>query len=204
MCPCDIVTHITNIMTNLLKGICMRNDWKDVPSYEDYLQVTSDGKVRRKAFSIIVNRKKQTPYRQAYPSKEYSPVKSKEGYWYIHPVINRKRRKIFIHRLVGWAFVPGYKDGLCINHINGRKTDNRAENLEWITLAENNKHARETGLTDTSGERSSSAKLTSKQVRIIRSMLRKGVTSHSIANLLGLSPTTIYFIKTGVRWQSVT
>ncbi len=39
-----------------------------------------------------------------------------------------------------------------INHKNGDKRDNRAENLEWVTMARNNRHARETGLNRQHGE----------------------------------------------------
>jgi len=48
-----------------------------------------------------------------------------------------------IHRLVAKAFCPGYRDGLVVNHIDGDKHNNRAENLEWCTQQENVRHARE-------------------------------------------------------------
>lgn len=51
-----------------------------------------------------------------------------------------------VHQLVGEAFVPGYEPGLDIDHKNGKKWDNRAENLEWCTRSENVKRAFEMGL----------------------------------------------------------
>lgn len=54
---------------------------------------------------------------------------------------------VSIHRLVAMAFVPPYR-GDCVNHINGQKYDNRAENLEWCTYSHNTQHAYDTGLID--------------------------------------------------------
>ena len=54
----------------------------------------------------------------------------------------------FVHRLVATAFVPGWRKGLQVNHKNGVKTDNRAENLEWVTASENHRHSRDVLLVD--------------------------------------------------------
>ena len=51
-----------------------------------------------------------------------------------------------VHILVAEAFVPGYEPGLDVDHKNGKKWDNRAENLQWCTRGENVKRAYEMGL----------------------------------------------------------
>lgn len=50
------------------------------------------------------------------------------------------------HRLVAMAFVPNPLGLPCINHIDGNKRNNAADNLEWVTFAENTAHAIRTGL----------------------------------------------------------
>jgi len=62
---------------------------------------------------------------------------SQHGY----PVIGVNGRPIFVHRCVALAFCKGYEEGLHVNHKDGRKRNNRPENLEWVTNAENVRHA---------------------------------------------------------------
>ncbi|MDH5099776.1 NUMOD4 motif-containing HNH endonuclease [Lactobacillus kefiranofaciens] len=50
---------------------------------------------------------------------------------------NIKKKHFNIHRLVALAFVPGHFDGAVVNHKNENKLDNRAQNLEWVTVRSN-------------------------------------------------------------------
>lgn len=52
----------------------------------------------------------------------------------------------FLHRLLGFAFVPNQQDKKYINHKNGKKWDYTLSNLEWCDHCENVKHAYSTGL----------------------------------------------------------
>ena len=70
----------------------------------------------------------------------------KLGYAYVHLTVNGKDVFNRVHRLVADEFVPNPGNKREVNHINGIKTDNRAENLEWCTRTENLSHAYKTGL----------------------------------------------------------
>lgn len=51
------------------------------------------------------------------------------------------KKRFFIHRLVALHFCKGYQEDLIVNHKDGNKLNNIAENLEWVTHSENDLHA---------------------------------------------------------------
>ena len=64
----------------------------------------------------------------------------KGGYKRIWLYVDGKSKEVLIHRLVAQTFIPNPCDKPQVNHKNGDKTDNRVDNLEWVTASENELH----------------------------------------------------------------
>lgn len=112
-----------------------------------------------------------------------------------------------MHRLVAELFIPNPLNKPCVNHINGHKTDNRVENLEWCTHSENNQHAYDNGLAHAvCGEKHCASKFTQDEVREIRRLYKTNKPEYSQANLAriyGVGPTTMHAIVHNKRYKEV-
>lgn len=69
-----------------------------------------------------------------------------QGYAHVTIYIDKKGKRVKIHRLVANAFIPNPDNKPYVNHIDGIRSNNRVENLEWVTASENTRHAVDTGL----------------------------------------------------------
>ena len=121
---------------------------------------------------------------------------------YLRASINIKKgtyKTKMAHRLVAIAFIPNPKNKPFINHINGIKTDNRVENLEWCTALENARHAVDMGLTKR-GEDKINSKLKESQVRIIKHSKERHC---DLALQYNVSSTAIIRIRQGYLWKHV-
>lgn len=80
-------------------------------------------------------------YKQTGRIKKLKPLIDINGYLTIDLFKNGKRTNKKVHRLVAETFIPNPENKPQVNHKNGNKKDNRIENLEWATSAENNLHS---------------------------------------------------------------
>lgn len=190
-----------------MESIHETEEWRAVVSKGVTLMVSNTGKVKVPTHTTRYTRVRdgrQQEFSSTFLEREVAATRTRTGYLEVAPMIHGKRTKHLLHRLIGIAFVPGYKDGLSINHIDGDKLNNRPSNLEWVSLARNSQHAWEIGLVDLRGDAQPNKKLSSKQVVYIRRLLAKGISAHTLAVIAGVSCATVYLIRDGARWPTVT
>lgn len=112
--------------------------WKDIKGYKGYYQVSNHGHIRSMPRVLTDGR--------VFQGRELSQVSNGNGYLYVSLSSGNKSQHHYIHRLVAESFL--LNDGLLpeVNHIDGDKSNNSVENLEWISSRDNKNHAFETGL----------------------------------------------------------
>lgn len=130
------------------------------------------------------------------------PHPCRNGYLKVVFYTMEGEKTIMPHRLVATYFVDNPDNKSEVNHINGIKSDNRAENLEWVTRGENCRHAVAKGLhrgfekghqvtNRHRGERSPTAKLTEDQVKGIRKDRAEGMKYKAIAEKNGVTESLV-------------
>jgi len=111
-----------------------------------------------------------------------------------------------IHRLVAITFLDNPYNKKTVNHIDGDKTNNNVDNLEWATKSENEQHAWANGLKVArrlKGELNPNCKLTEAKVRKIRDRYDNGCPQYKLAKEYGVSEAHISRIIRGERWTHV-
>lgn len=111
-----------------------------------------------------------------------------------------------LHRLVAEHFIPNPHNLPQVNHINGDRRDNRANNLEWCSASQNVKHAFASGLKSNAGTLNPISKLTEEQVKQIWALRYSSMTARGIRDHLQLtvSSSAVKLVRSGKNWTSVT
>lgn len=155
-------------------------EWRVVASHPAY-EVSEDGRLRK-------------------GSKEIKPKLDRYGYVHVAVWKEGKRSMKYMHRLVAEAWL-GASKGRSVNHIDGNKLNNTISNLEYVTRAENNRHAMEHGLNRLHGEDNPMAILTRAEVEKMRLYRKAGLSMKAIGERFGVSPKTVQSVVSGRTWR---
>lgn len=132
--------------------------WKDVQGYENLYQVSNYGRIKSLAHINNLGRLR--------PECILGVRLSDRGYHTAVLYNNGKPKSFRVHQIVAKAFIPNPENKPHVNHLDGVKSNNCVENLEWVTISENMKHAFKIGLNKISCERDSKGRFISKKTLI--------------------------------------
>ena len=121
--------------------------WKPIPGYEGIYEASSQGRIRSVDGKITSCKKRPVV---VWKQRVLKPkVEKRKGGKTDQRVCLWKdgiEKTWLVARLVAMAFIPIQYEEMTVNHINGDPMDNRIENLEWLTKADNIRHGFDTGL----------------------------------------------------------
>jgi hypothetical protein len=168
--------------------------WKPIPGYEGTHEASSHGRIRSVDRTIdTVQRGKVV--RVSYKSKIYKTDQSisRSGYRQ-YPIFRDDTQ--FVHRLVALAFLglPSDGDRVVVNHKDGDRLNNHYTNLEWVSHAENNRHARMF--------LKKGGKLKPFQIEQMFIMNMAGVSPPKIAKAFDVFPKAVLNVLSGETWRS--
>lgn len=168
--------------------------WRDIVGWEGYYEINSVGEIRSKDRLINGRLYKSVTLRYKYIRGYVNVGLSRGG----------RVKTLQVHRLVMKTFRPvPNQDNLQVNHINGKKDDNRLGNLEWVTASENIKHSYRLGLQKSQvGSDNNYSKLKDEDVLDIRYKY-KHLSETETAKIFNVSRSLIGVIRRREVWKHV-
>ncbi len=168
--------------------------WKSIPSFEGFYEASNTGQIKR--------------LKHGKGSRGEHVMQSqidRNGYRQIQLYRDGIKHCLHVAPLVASAFFGPCPQGLEVNHIDGDKTNNCIENLEYVTRSENQKHAYAHRLhAPKQGEDHWKSKLTETQVYEIRRLLAEDqLTTIEIGKMYGVNNVVISHINRGKIWRHV-
>ena len=160
---------------------------KEIKGYEGRYTISNLGIVR----SILTN-------------KILNPGTTKFGYKRINlRDKNNKDKSYFVHRLVAMNFLPNPNNYPEVNHIDCDRTNNRLDNLEWVTKEQNIKHSFLYGNKSNKGRKNPNAKLIEEDIIAIRALNKtKRFSNNEIAKLFHISSSSVDNIINNITWSN--
>lgn len=176
----------------------MTEEWRAVVGYEGLYEVSDMGRVRSLQRTARLGHSVRP-----VPARVLRPGQTTCGYQTCRLSDEGTVVPKLIHRVVAEAFIGTCVDGEQVNHKNGVKTDNRIENLEYLSAGDNFWHAIGAGLINVSGADNPAAKLSADDVRSIRKRFHSGARKVDLAREYGLSKSAIGRAIERKTWASV-
>jgi hypothetical protein len=178
----------------------MKEIWKDVVGYEGIYKVSNIGNIISCKRLIFVNT-------GCFYSKEFlmKTAIDKLGYVRVGLTKNNKKKLWLFHRVIALAFIPNPSNYPMVNHIDGNKSNNSLDNLEWCTASQNISHSFKNGLSSKLGEKNNSCKLTESQVLEIRKIHLENPETKLIetAKKFGISKQLVSRINLRLNWTHI-
>lgn len=126
----------------------MQEQWKPIKGYEGLYEVSNLGRIKSLGYSYIgSNQYGAKTHRIIKPCIKKTRINN-NGYERVSLTKERKAKEYFVHRLVAIAFIDKTDDKNVVNHKDFNRTNNKAENLEWVTSSENTLYSYKKGRFD--------------------------------------------------------
>jgi hypothetical protein len=161
----------------------MIENWKDIEEYKGRYQVSDLGRVKMIEHYTVTKNGNQ----KLWLENILNPITVTKGYKAVRLYdFDHKGKTLKLHRLVAKTFIQNSNNYPQINHINGIKSDNRVDNLEWCVNSYNMDHAMESNLISYGFEKHNS-NFDKELFDTIQPLLDCGLTCKQLSSIFGIT-----------------